>query len=1791
LVGPAAGEPGRGRGAPSRAGSWDAANSVLILLGLGLAFRLIIAYLLPGSGFKVDLNAFQYWASNLASQGLHGFYERPFFHDYTPGYLYVLWLVGVVGSLFGGSAGVGDLIKIPPILADLGLAWLVWSMARELGAGRRAALLGAGLVIVNPITWFDSVVWGQVDSVGVLFLLLGLRELWRDRPERSALFTMIAAITKPQLGILIPIVAAVTIRRALRPAGSYGADGPPERAGTTTRWEAQTRGWIRIVTTGLVGFFTAVVVSLPFGLSIPGLLEQVFKTAGGYPYLSVNAYNPWALITHAGRGIAATSSWVCDSFVQPTADFELRLGPWVLWHAPASTLSCLDPVYFGAIPAVAVGALLLLAAIAAVVALVAWRPDRRTMLVGLAVLCLAFFVLPTRVHERYLYPLVALGAILAAVSWRWRVAYVVSSVATFANMYAVLTTLYPDNPNISDWLGIGRTLISWPGVAAAALAQLAVFAWAAAQLRPAALRRLGEEIEDSTIEGEEGSTLDVGERTTAGAGAGHRAGRATEGAAAGTSAMAASGGRGAVAPSGETTSIDRESDLRPAERPAPPVSAVSAAVSERPRPRWDARPSYMEAGARGWLAARLWDRPIRPDRTAELDREPGGRFDRLDLWIVVVLVASLLTLRMWRLGEPYQMHFDEVYHPRTATEFLQDWRYGISHYIYEWTHPHLAKYSMALGIEAFGNDRTSATSDLGVPVAGAAIEPRWEDATDPGAHLGDRLWVATGDQVRAYDLATRALVAETDVAGATAVAVDTGLHRVFIGTATGELRIADTRPLDDARGANDAALETQAYARLDGPIERLFMPRDASVLEAVIPDTASGASGDVVVTFDPASAADIGRATLGTVAQMSEAGAGRVAVATSEGLAFLDTQSGGVSSTLALGGPVMGVAQTRDLGDDRLYASFVGQDGPRVSTIVNVDGKSTDPPKVGETFTLPGETAGWVAYDWGTMMIHVLGSTGPPSAPEQPETAPPSPTIYVVEPHANAVYEDARLPFTPTAFVIDDDQRYPSSDRQQILAFTADGAVASVETGQNAFAWRLPGVIAGVLMAALLYLLGRLLFRRREIALFLAFLSVVDGMLFVQSRIGMNDSYVGLAIVAAYTLFAAIWLRPGGTRRHWIAFAVGMPIIGLLLGLGLASKWVAAYAMGALGILVLARSALGRVILLAGLVLATTFLGYMAVSTPDNAPGGNYLFLSIMIAITLAAAIANVLHPVAWTWEEQRLATFAPGAIGVVVALAALAAGKAGNAVGLGPVKLSPLELGFAGVVATGAIHALFVVAGRWGFGPLAAPPRPGDPAALVEPAQPAPRGWLNLGSGFGIPAIWTLLCLVVLPIVVYVISYIPWAQVEGHRLWPAGSLAGFTWTAWPQGHTGQTLWELTQEMYRYHNTLSSPHAASSPWWAWPFDFKPVWFYQESFAGGTAAAIYDSGNLVAWWLGIPAMAFVTWAAFKRRSAALALVVIGFACQWLAWSRIDRAAFQYHYYTSLPFLFLGLAYFLAELWHGASRRLWLVARLAAGAAVLAPTALWLFHRPLCGFVRVTDVNPGSRACPTVIPDFVLTARAAGIAVVLGIGLLIVVTLLLSVDDEDGSRGALGGRLGSLLAPLGRFGPAAVAALGVSVAFVVASRVFEEVPLIQATNVVVEPIALVVTLALVPLAAFVATARDARRFVLGALFAMGFWFVLWYPNLAALPLPGPLSNAYQGLLPTYVYPFQFPVSTLDRNVAGPPLISFYSMALLVALAVVTVIVGYSAWVARVAEAERRAEEARLPAASGDPGGAPA
>ncbi len=1798
MTGPAAGDPDRGTGTRIRTvRSRETVNAILVVLALGLAFRLIIAYLVPGSGFEQDRAAFTFWASNLAQHGPLGFYERDFFHDYTPGYLYVLWAVGLAGQAMGG---IGDLLKVPPVLADLVLAYLVWSMAREIGMRQRSALVAAALVAVNPAVWFDSVVWGQVDSFGVIFLLLAIRELWRDRPERSAVLTVLAAIVKPQFGILVPLVAAIAIRRALFPAGGHG-DGPaPARRRTTTDWEWRTIGWVRIVTTGAAGLVTAIVVSAPFGLSIVGLVEQIGGAAAGYPYLTVNAYNPWALLSLDGSGLAAAGTWIRD----------------VAGTEPGQATAFM----FGPVPAVVVGTALLLATVTAISVGVARRPDRVTILVGVLLLALAFFVVPTRVHERYLFPFLIVGAILAASSVRWRLIYVVVSAATFANMYVVLTTIYPNNPGVEDWLGIGPAIRSTAGVTLVALAHLLAFAWGLAQLRSSARVALAAEIEGG-VPAADDEPPEPEARPPA-----TDATRARRLAAPLT-----------AAPQPRSAALDTVPSAirRAAPLPSPSPSQVGL-------PTWSERPSIAEVGAWAWFRTRLGERPVRADRSRALHGETGARLDRLDLWLIAVLVVTALTVRVWRLAEPYDMHFDEVYHARTATEFLQDWRYGIDHDIYEWTHPHLAKYAIAGGLVAFGEDRVVATSDLGTTVAAATVEPRRDDSVDASARTGDRVWVATPADVRAYDLATRALEAVSPTADVRSLVVDPRGSGIFLGTGDGRILVLSTALLDASRwsGSPPGVAPPDELTRLGGAIRALHATADGHALLAVLDD-------DTVVAIDTETGAEtwssvvVGAAQRGGLPAMADAGSGgaliatpglisdratvaglladiiggdpaglegqltsdraevvlgpaptgdartsldaaiadgrlpgivvgsvaRIAIAGDQGVTFLDASNGAVVSTIALVGGAQGLGRVTGIDDDRLYATNLSPEGPQVAVIATSGDSAKDGPSLRRSFALPG-AGGWVGYNEATKQVHVLGRS--PGA----STSGGPPTVYVIEPHGDAVYADAALSFEPVGIVLDANGRYPASDREQLLAFAADGRIAAVAIGQNAFAWRLPGVVAGVVMAALLYLLARVLFRRRSVAILGAILTVADGMFFAQSRIAMNDAYVGMFIIAAYLLFAAIWT---GWWRWRGAFWVALPVIGVLLGLALSAKWVAAYAIAAIGLLILARSALGRVLLVGGLLLGTTGLGYLAISVPEGQGLGNLVFLLIMVLLTLLAAVVTVLRPIAWSRDEHRFAIAVP----VLAGLAVLGAGGVSGGLTT-PFSeggfLSPLAVAVGAFGTALAAQAAFVIAGRLGFGPLAGPPAPDDPVALLERPAPPATGWLRLGSGFGLPAAWLALSLLAVPVAVYVASYLPWAALQGHAI-----VEGV-----PAGATGQTLLDLTGQMYRYHNTLTEAHAASSPWWAWPFDLKPVWFYQDGFAGGTSAAIYDAGNLVLWWLAVPALAFAGWQAWRRRSLALALVLIAFAFQWLTWSRIDRAAFQYHWYTSLPFVILALAYFLAEVWHGASRRTWLLARLAAGAAVLAPAALWLLHRPLCAIVGVESVSPGSRACPTVIPEFLLTGRSLAIAVVVGVGLVFVLREVLALGDRDRDRdrdGDVGGpdagdddaaepRGGRGSADVRRLVRLVVAAGVTSVLMVVVSALAPDTTIVNLTSVPVEPIALALFLPLGAVAVFVATARDAHRFVAGAIVAIVGWFVIAYPNLAALPLPTALMNAYQGVIPTYLYPFQFPVSTVDRSIAGPTLIGLGPAVLLAALTITVLVFSYSAWVWRVALAEREA-----------------
>jgi hypothetical protein len=89
-----------------------------------------------------------------------------------------------------------------------------------------------------------------------------------------------------------------------------------------------------------------------------------------------------------------------------------------------------------------------------------------------------------------------------------------------------------------------------------------------------------------------------------------------------------------------------------------------------------------------------------------------------------------------------------------------------------------------------------------------------------------------------------------------------------------------------------------------------------------------------------------------------------------------------------------------------------------------------------------------------------------------------------------------------------------------------------------------------------------------------------------------------------------------------------------------------------------------------------------------------------------------------------------------------------------------------------------------------------------------------------------------------------------------------------------------------------------------------------------------------------------------------------------------------------------------------------------------------------------------------------------------------------------------------------------------------------------------------------------ARDARRFALGLVAAAALFLLIWYPNLSGLPLANGLATAFQGLLPTWTYDFQFAV---NRELPEPGGVGATALvvASITAVAIIVVMVVARSW----------------------------
>ncbi|HUG06818.1 MAG TPA: phospholipid carrier-dependent glycosyltransferase, partial [Candidatus Limnocylindria bacterium] len=683
---------------------------------------------------------------------------------------------------------------------------------------------------------------------------------------------------------------------------------------------------------------------------------------------------------------------------------------------------------------------------------------------------------------------------------------------------------------------------------------------------------------------------------------------------------------------------------------------------------------------------------------------------------------------------------------------------------YEWTHPHLAKEIMALGIVAFGDDRVVGREPLPAPsVVAFAV----------GADGTRAFATSNGDiTLRSRDAA----VDRSAVIGATGV-------RALL--------------LDGAR-----ILWVTDRELFEKPV--MEQPSNAQIARATLPTsgrvTSLLTSGDRVVVATESglaiyTAIDAPPVTsdVGAVAVTTNKDGTELYVLDARGdVRVVDPATGRETRQLPGGGPAGAVAYAQ--APNRLFVART--DAPSLDVYELPGGQRQSVPLAGARTGAFSSGATALVLVPRTQFLYALAEG----------------RLVVVEVHGASAY--TAIPVSGSLLGIDNDE-----DK---LLVAGSAGVERVETGRHALAWRLPGVVLGAILAFFLVLLSRRLFASAVVTWLVGAAVLLDGSMFAQARIGMNDIYVTTFIVAAWYFIVAAH-RP---RR---SSAVDLLIAGVLIGLGVASKWAAAYTLG--GVFVLS------------------------------------------VGVT------------AFAYERGR-----PGSGG-------------------------PLDL----------------LAGR------------GRNAALLFAA------------------------FAVIPLLIYLASYVRWF---------GGATAPYGWN----------LWELTQQMFWYHSSLTAPHCAGSPWWSWPLNLKPVYWYFSQSAGGANSYIYDAGNIALYWAALPAAALTIALAIRTRSWSLAVLSLAMLAQYVAWIPISRVLFFYHFFTALPFYLLCLAAMLAVLFE--RRRKAVLTFVGLSAAVFVIFYPYVSGVPIPGELgSIYEILPTwhydptfypTESCPTPVGANPLAAATVGAA---------------------------------------------------------------------------------------------------------------------------------------------------------------------------------------------------------------------
>ncbi|WP_160677971.1 glycosyltransferase 87 family protein [Clostridium sp. C8-1-8] len=234
---------------------------ILLFFGIGFLLRVALALLIYGHN---DMNIFKGWAQSVSSN-LTKFYTNTMMSDYPPLYMYVLYVIGNLAKITALNKYYVLLLKLPSIIADVISSYLIFRVSKRYVSSEISLIISI-IYLYNPAVFINSTVWGQVDSLFALIIVIALYLLSKNKLVMSSFVFTVAVLMKPQGIIFLPVLFFEHVRQ---------------------------KKLKNFVVSLVVAIVTALIIITPFtsGRDITWIFKLYSSTVSEYPYATVSAFN------------------------------------------------------------------------------------------------------------------------------------------------------------------------------------------------------------------------------------------------------------------------------------------------------------------------------------------------------------------------------------------------------------------------------------------------------------------------------------------------------------------------------------------------------------------------------------------------------------------------------------------------------------------------------------------------------------------------------------------------------------------------------------------------------------------------------------------------------------------------------------------------------------------------------------------------------------------------------------------------------------------------------------------------------------------------------------------------------------------------------------------------------------------------------------------------------------------------------------------------------------------------------------------------------------------------------------------------------------------------------------------------------------------------------------------------------------------------------------------------------------------------------------------------------------